>query len=348
MLENIYTQNNHEVNQKRFLKVRLFDMWINDWDRHDDQWIWCARSEGSKTVYEPFGRDRDQAFAKTDGINLYFLSRPSAFRSLQNFNPRIRDVIGQSLTALPLDRQFLNALSKEDWEIIAKELQGSLTDALIHEATLSMPDTIVRISGKHLEERLKERRASLPIDAIRYYNYLSKQVDIVGSGQKEIFTIENETPDETKITVTTIRPDGKSPDTLYYRHFFNRETKEITLYGLDDDDVFQSTAGIKSHIKIKALGGLGQDQYLSNNTIQGDGKKMTVYESASNAHYFTSIFKGHKERDSSYLYHDRKAFKPDWHRLLPVSSFNADDGLLIGATLTFRKYKWPKKPFASQ
>jgi len=32
--------NRHTVDQYQYLKSRLFDMLISDWDRHEDNWRW--------------------------------------------------------------------------------------------------------------------------------------------------------------------------------------------------------------------------------------------------------------------------------------------------------------------
>ena len=31
----------HQIDEKWVVKSRLFDMWLGDWDRHDDQWRWA-------------------------------------------------------------------------------------------------------------------------------------------------------------------------------------------------------------------------------------------------------------------------------------------------------------------
>jgi hypothetical protein len=54
-------------------------MIINDWDRHEDQWVWAEKKTGKERLYIPIGRDRDQAFSKTDGFGLYLASRPGIF-----------------------------------------------------------------------------------------------------------------------------------------------------------------------------------------------------------------------------------------------------------------------------
>ncbi|HYJ37549.1 MAG TPA: hypothetical protein VEV87_02995, partial [Chitinophagaceae bacterium] len=68
MLRRLLTNQDHYMNERAFLKARLFDTWIGDWDRHEDQWVWAAFKNNELTKYEPIPRDRDQAFARLDGI----------------------------------------------------------------------------------------------------------------------------------------------------------------------------------------------------------------------------------------------------------------------------------------
>ena len=110
LLQKLQDDNDKKVDQKEYLKVRLFDMLINDWDRHEDQWVWTGHKKDGKMIYQSFARDRDQSFSKTDGVNLYFISRPWALRSIQNMNANIKDVIGTNIAAIALDRQFTNEL----------------------------------------------------------------------------------------------------------------------------------------------------------------------------------------------------------------------------------------------
>jgi hypothetical protein len=48
---------------RAFLKARLFDLMIGDWDRHRDQWRWAHIEEGRG---QPIPDDRDQAFARRE------------------------------------------------------------------------------------------------------------------------------------------------------------------------------------------------------------------------------------------------------------------------------------------
>src|SRR5918911_1101392 len=101
--ERLYADNTQHVDQKEFLKARLFDMLTGDWDRHQDQWLWAAFKENGKTIYKPIPRDRDQAFAKLDGIIPSMAQKPWVVRSTKNFDYKIHDVPGLMMSGTFLD-----------------------------------------------------------------------------------------------------------------------------------------------------------------------------------------------------------------------------------------------------
>ena len=40
MLSNLDKDNDNSVKGKEFLRARMLDIYIGDWDRHEDQWRW--------------------------------------------------------------------------------------------------------------------------------------------------------------------------------------------------------------------------------------------------------------------------------------------------------------------
>ena len=161
LFEKLSEDNNYSIDQKEFLKARFLDMLINDWDRHEDQWVWAAKKANGKVVYKPFARDHDQSFSRTDGVNLYFISRPWALRSIQDLKPNVKDVIGTNLSATRLDRRLLTKLTESDWRETIESMQGSLTDSAILESLRVMPPQIYAMSGDFLFERLRARRDNM-------------------------------------------------------------------------------------------------------------------------------------------------------------------------------------------
>ena len=62
MFDEITDDHDHQVDQYHFLKSRLLDVLIGDFDRHEDQWIWAGFKEENRVVYRAIPRDRDQTF----------------------------------------------------------------------------------------------------------------------------------------------------------------------------------------------------------------------------------------------------------------------------------------------
>jgi hypothetical protein len=345
LLEKLQEDNDNKVDQKEYLKVRLFDMLINDWDRHEDQWVWAGYKKDGKTIYQAFARDRDQSFSKTDGVNLYFLSRPWALRSIQNMDETLHDVIGTNIAARALDKQFTNELTENEWRDIIQSFQKLLTDAAIKEALLKMPPAAYNISGDFLYQRLQERRDHMLTYGMEYYKIINKVVRITGTDKAEVFTIDKTGDNTTEITVQALNKKDAPGDILYHRIFSQDVTKEITLYGLHGNDQFIYSGKANNSILIRTLGGDGNDKF----SLAPDHNiaKPIVYDAPADAPS-SGNFRYHATTDTSVTKHNRKWFNYDWWMPLLFPAYNPDDGVLIGAGVTYKKQKWNKTPFGWQ
>jgi hypothetical protein len=341
MLEKVFASSKNTVDQQAFLKVRLFDMIVNDWDRHEDQWVWAFQPGDKRNIFMPIGRDRDQAFSKTDGVGMFFVSRPWALRPLKNLTPNIKDVQGINFSARNLDRQFLNHLTKQEWKNTIDSIQSNLSDLAIKNAVEKMPPEANRFSGESIIKRLKQRRDNLNDYGMKYYTYLAKRVTINGSAKDETFTIN--VAKNNKVTVTGLR--GSSQDTFYSRSFFRNETREINIYSLGGDDKFVFTGDRKNRFILRLIGGDGKNEYKSD-AGRINGKKIKVYDSLSNTQIENKVFK-EKRWDTLYHY-NRKSVKYDWYIPLIIPGYNVDDGVTIGLGLLYRKQTWGKLPFGWQ
>lgn len=234
LLERVFSGSRYKVNEKAFLKARLFDMLIGDWDRHEDQWLWAGFKKDDITTYYPIPRDRDQAFARMDGVIPTIASRKWALRKIKDFDYTIDDVNGLNMNGVHLDRNFTTRMRLQDWLDVAEELQRALTDTIIDAAIKQMPEPVYNISGAETAAKLKRRRDDLKTYATAYYKFLTENVDIVGTNQKEIYEVKRIGGDSTRVTVYS----ANKKDILYVRTFTAAETKEIRLYGLDGNDKF--------------------------------------------------------------------------------------------------------------
>ena len=118
MMKKIHKDEDIVIDEAAYIRARLFDMLIGDWDRHQDQWRWIEFKENGKKVYRPLPRDRDQAFSKmSDG---FLLSSAVALipttRLLRKYDEDLVDVKGVNIEPYPLDMELIQQSNKEVWD----------------------------------------------------------------------------------------------------------------------------------------------------------------------------------------------------------------------------------------
>jgi len=124
MFDELLDDHDKQMDQEHFLRCRLFDVYIGDWDRHEDQWRWAGFEDGDNEIFRAVPRDRDQTFFLNEGFFPWISSRKFALRINQGFKYEIKDMGGLVSQGKWLDRRFLNELSKEEWMETAGKMQG--------------------------------------------------------------------------------------------------------------------------------------------------------------------------------------------------------------------------------
>jgi len=359
MLKAIHDDNANTVDDFTYLKSRLFDMWINDWDRHEGQWRWgeidcdsandetCAKLKAGKKYFVPIPKDRDQAFSRFDGVLPWLAGRKWAVRKFQDFTPDIRDVPGLNFNARNIDHALLTELSQDDWIRVAKDLEAELTDGKIEHAIRQMPDTIYKIDGAFITGRLKSRRDKLPSIALRYYKYLAKYVDVVGSDKQEFFDVNRIDGDSTSVTVYDYN-NGIVGRKIYSRIFITGETKEIRIYGMDGDDKVTVTGKVLHGILVRVVGGKGNDIITDDSSVSGWAKKTKVYDEKDKNTF--NLGKEAKDlRSSSKDVNDYDFYANHYNVVAPATYFGyyKDDGIFLGGGVMIRRHGFRKSPYAN-
>jgi hypothetical protein len=248
------------VDQEAFVRARLFDMFLGDWGRHDDQWRWGKFKEGDKTIYRPIPRDRDQAYALFDGIIPFIATSPEPLEVLQTFSGDIKNLKKYNFPARYIDRQLTNEVPEERWTAIAADLQQRLTDSVIEASVRQLPPEVYELSGPSIAAKLKSRRSHLQEYAHAYSRYLSKEVEIVGTARADRFDVQRQPDGSVQIQVFGTDKSGREASTPYYsRRFLPGTTKEIRLFGINGNDQF-ANAG-RGRIKVKAYPDSSQYNY---------------------------------------------------------------------------------------
>lgn len=326
---------NDRVDARAFLAARLLDIYIGDWDRHQDQWRWARYDEGGLRSWRPIPRDRDQAFARLDGVLVQLAG--VYFPQLVGFDDDYPDLYRLTYAGQVLDRRLLTGLERPEWDSIAAALQARLTDSVIDAAVHRLPAEYQRGSGMGLDRALRRRRDDLPNAARSFYRLLAGYVDVHATDEADTADLERR-PEGSTLRLTA---DGI---TYYSRSFDPRVTREIRLYlhGGDDRVVVRGSGGGPL---LRVIGG-GDDDVL----VDSSDSPVRFYDDAGANQFVRGHHTGVDSRpyaapplDTNTLGRPR-----DWGaRVVPFSwvSFGSDIGLLAGGGIVRTGYGFRHLPY---
>jgi len=338
----ITEKNTHRIDQFSVLRARLLDIIIADFDRHFDQWKWATSDTGKGKLYYPIPRDRDQAFFWSNGKLLQVSSR-NLLPFLQGFRKNIPDVNWLGYSARDFDRLFLTDLDEDDWKKTIAEVQQKLNDSVISQAVRKLPPEVYPMHGQAIIDKLKSRKAALTTEGVRFYKFLSKQVNIIGSNEKEYFKISQH---ENGLQVRVYsREEGDTNFVMYDRVFDPSVTHEIRLYGLNGDDLFEIDSNVRSRIKLRIIGGKGSDTF----NMKGHVENL-LYDINVENNYIKnkSQTKNRFSQDPNVNTYNILGYKYNTFEFPRIQiGANSDDGLVAGAGFTKRTYGFRNEPYAS-
>ena len=345
LMKNLHKDEDIVIDEEAYIKARLFDMLIGDWDRHQDQWRWIEFKENGKKIYRPMPRDRDQAFSKmSDG---FLLSSAVALIPtaglLRSYSEDLKKVKEVNVEPYPLDMELIQQSNKSVWDAQVKYIENKITDAVIEKAFLNVPSEVRNKNIDKIKRLLKARRGNLQLISDRYYGVMNSLAVIKGTNKDDWFDIERLPNGETKVTAYRIK-GGQKADMFHERLYDKAEVKEIWIYALDDDDVFKVYGDGDELIKLRLIGGQNNDTYDIQN-----GKKVKYYDYKSKKNTFVTN-KGAKKITDDYEtnVYDYKKLKNNLTQILPSIGANPDDGFRIGAVASFTNFGFERNPFSSQ
>ncbi len=345
VMDALEKDNDNRIDQRAMLRARMLDLFIGDWDRHEDQWRWGSRKTATGKEFYPIPRDRDQTFFRTGGLFPSIASLPWIQPKFQGFGAKLANVNGSMFNARYVDRMFLQGLDGQQWVAEITSLRDSLTDDVLQRAINQLPDTIRHESGTRLLEILKIRRGWLLEKGMEYYRFLAKAVDVPGSDKKELFRIEHRNDDQVAVSVFKIAKDGSIAQPLYNRVFDASVTNEIRLYGQAGDDKFETIGPEAAHITVRLIGGKGEDVF----SVEGNPGKPVIYDLSTEENTLPAENQAHMRlsAEKSVNDYDPHAFKYDKLAPLATAGYNLDDGLLLGVGVQWTKQGFRKAPYAS-
>lgn len=346
--EKILKDNRHRIDGEWYIKSRLFDMFLGDWDRHEDQWRWAAFKQGEMTIYRPVPKDRDMVYSKFDGVLLQTAIKAAGLFYLQSFDYNIKNITTYNYEERNLDRFLANEMTLQQWQNAAVELQQALTDTVISNAIHQLPPALFEQSGNAIIARLQARKTHLLNWATDYYYFLAKEVDVTGSKAKELFEVQRINDKETALAIYRLDDDGKMAEKPFYkRTFFSDETKEIRLYGLAGNDVYRVSGEVQNSVPVRIIGGIDKDSIADFSVVKNGRKQTFVYDNPDNIITKNKTTAVHLSSDTAINAFKYNSFKYNRTGIRPVVFYSNADRLFAGISFTSLQHAWRKEPFAA-
>ncbi|WP_333694640.1 metallophosphoesterase [Flavobacterium sp.] len=343
MLHLIRTNKNHEVDQVAYIRARLFDMLIGDWDKQAKNWRWAVFQEKNKVIYKPIPINRDQAFAKYDGAFLKLLKTVPEMGQMHSYSYNYPNPKKFNAEVYALDLALLASVDEKLWKEQAQYIQEHLTNDIINKAFLELPYELQDETTSKLKLYLRNRLKKLPQIAKNYQKIIDKKVVIVGTHDNDVFVINRNSNGQTTVAVY----NGKKipANLIFERTFSKKQTREIWLFGLEGKDEFSMEGKESNVIKIRLIGGLNQDSYVVEN-----GKKVKIHDFISNSGTIqkdskTTVLLSNDYETNTYNYK-----RPKFNSLAtaPVFGFNPDDGMRVGIRFDFTQNGFTGQPYSQK
>jgi hypothetical protein len=338
--------NDDHVDQVSVLKARLLDNFYMDLDRHEDQWRWATRDTGKGKIYYVIPRDQDQAFYVNHGLIPYIVKRPWYIPELQGFEPKADNIKTFNRPAANFDRFFMNELDKATWERQVDSFLNTMTDEVIETAMLRQPKEIQGLSAGLIATKLKRRRKHFKKEMMEYYNFISKEVTVVGTNQRELFIIDKQPNGDVQVTMNKIDKTGAISSKIYERLMDGKLTDELRIFGLQDSDSFVVRGG-NSPVKIRVVGGSGNDAFIN----EGAGGRVLLYDATFEENKIVDKDGGFRlqlDDNPEVNLYSRQFYKYNFINPGISVGYNIDDGVFLGYGVQVTRQGFRKEPYGQR
>jgi len=359
LFDRLADKRSERVDANSYLKARLVDVFLGDWDRHTDQWKWARYEINDNSFWEPIPRDRDQVFAKWDGIGPRLAEY--VVPQFVHFDDEYPDIEDMTWSGRFLDRRFLTEINREVWDSVTTFVVSKLTDDVIENAVRKLPDVHYKIASKELISNLKSRRNLLKDYSKEYYTMINTVVDIFGSDKDDIVEVTRLSDTETKVEVFYFKKKDKLKKKFYNKIFNNENTDDIRIFLMNGDDKTIVSGEVNTGPIIRIIGGGGKDTLIDNSKVNGYlfsvlpipsyESKTEFYDSGKK----TKIVMG----PGTYINRDKmpkskdefEKYEPslrnrsvDWLPS-PILGFNTNDGIVAGIGAQIYGYNFRMDPY---
>ncbi|HEY6626765.1 MAG TPA: BamA/TamA family outer membrane protein [Ignavibacteriaceae bacterium] len=351
---------NQKTDTEEFLKARLLDLIVGDWDRHMDQWRWAKYEEVDGKIWKPIPRDRDQAFSKYDG--LFPIVADYLVPQITHFGKKYPQIEDLTWNGRFLDRRVLTELDKKTWDSVTAFVQEKITDEVIDNAVKKLPPEVYEICANEIASKLKSRRDNLQWASDEFYGLVNKYADVFCSDEDDYLEVNR--LDDTSTVVSVFKRDKSSGEVkgepLFHKIFDNEITKDLRIHLNDGDDKAYVYGECSEAPVIRIVGGKGKDEFIDESIVKGYFLSITPFPAVQGKTYFydsgehTSAVEGPGTTFDSFNWpepiDDLEKYEPlqldRGHNWLPVPiiGLDSDYGVTIGGGIQLNQYNFRAEP----
>ncbi len=180
--------------------------------------------------------------------------------------------------------------------------------------------------------------------SLRYYDYLATLAIVTGTDKDDFIDITRMPDGLTQVKVSRDK-DGKRAEVLSEKIYDKKETSEIWIYGLDDDDKINVEGEGDNYIFLRIVGGQNNDVYTVKNS-----NKLKIYDYKSQPNTFKEANTAKLRLSDSYNRNtydkDKKIYSSNSIR--PGFGYNPDQGFKVGVESVKSVYDFKRNPFTAQ
>jgi len=230
------------VDDRHFLRARLVDLLVGDWDRHSGQWRWGKDGTHWRAIPE----DRDWAFARMDGLvgglARIFVPRYVGFSAEY---PAIGRLLEQ---ADRIDHRVLNRLDRGQFLEVARQVQTTLTDSVIIHAVEALPPALLTLERENLVGALRARRDRLVEYADEFYLHVVKELRVFGfEHSADVVEFDQASREGARIRLRS----GPSGPVRFERMIRREETREVVLFLDEGQDTIVGQRGLPFDVTVQ-------------------------------------------------------------------------------------------------
>jgi hypothetical protein len=341
----------HErVDERAYLRARLTDMFLNDWDRHPGNWKWGRMKPGAR--WQPISRDRDKVLVSYGGVAAL---SGKFVPELVKFSATYPSMHSLTIHSLDLDRRLLSGLDRDAFDSTAVWLQSRFTDAVIEQSLRAMPAEY-HYTIPATAAILRARREELRDVATEFYRYLSPFVDIHASDEADRAVVTLIDKERVDVEIRT----GDAPP--YFRRRFNAaDTREIRLYVHDGDDNVVVRGDARPRLRVRIIGGNGHNRIIDTRGDDTDRGAVRMYDQGvvTDVQYGPNKIKTENADDEpnfdrrpwmDFAGQERELRTDRGQKIQPVASLEApgDLGLVPGVGISRVRYGFRAYPYTSR